>query len=110
MKEEEIKELLEAAKPQIVESFKQRVLESADYELRTAVIEEVKSHVIEWVKAEVLPEVQKELVESKDSFISLGVKVAPAMMDELTKAMTTELADKLNDSWKRRKIFEALLQ
>lgn len=106
--QEQINELLESAKPSIIESIKNDLKQSISYEMKQVCAQQVKQHTEAWIKENVIPEITAALVEGKDGLISAGVKLAPAIMDEITKSMTAAVSEKLKSSWERKKIFGAM--
>ena len=55
-----------------------------------------------------MPEIIKELVESKQGLIAVGAKLAPALVEELVKSMADAFKKKMEQSWERKKVFEAI--
>jgi hypothetical protein len=108
MNSKEIQSLLEAAKPSIINSLKEELIRSLDYNVKQKAIEEISKFVVDWIKEEVLPEVKKELVESKESLISIGIKSAPEISNLIASELTKALKANLEQSWTRKKILENL--
>jgi hypothetical protein len=106
---EQINELLEQAKPSVIESLKNDLRAQISWDTKNTAGELVRKHVTEWVQEQILPEVTKQLIESKESLVSLGVCIAPALMEALTKAFTDAVSESLKSSWQRKKVFDALL-
>lgn len=106
---EQVQELLDAAKPSVIETIKNDLIRNVSYDVRETAGRLIKEHVETWIKENVLPELSKQLIESKDSLISVGVAAAPQLVQQLATAMTESLAENLKSSWDRKKIFEALL-
>ena len=109
MEAKEIQEMLEAAKPSVIESLKKQLADSVSYEVKSETCTLIREHVQTWVKENVLPEVTKAMIESKEGMISTGVALAPAMVDEIVKAMTLSISENMKTSWDRKKLFDALL-
>lgn len=107
---EQIEKLLEDAKPQVIESLKKELLSTISWEAQNECAKVIREHVHEWLLENVIPDITKSLIESKDSLISLGVNVAPAVCEKLAEAMTTQISEKLNSDWKRREILETLFK
>lgn len=107
--QEQIQELLDAAKPSVIESIKNDLIRNVTYDVREAAGRLIQEHIQAWIKENVLPELSKQLVESKESLISVGVAAAPQLVQQIATAMTEALAENLKNTWERKKIFEALL-
>jgi hypothetical protein len=108
--QEQVNELLESAKPSIIQSIKEDLKQSITYEMKQVCARQVKEHTEQWIKENVIPEITKELIEGKDGLIAVGVKLGPAIVDEVVKSMTAAVAENLKQSYSRRGIFEALLK
>jgi hypothetical protein len=106
---EQIQELLDAAKPSVIETIKNDLIRSVTYDVQDTAARLIKAHIETWIKENILPEISKQLVESKESLISVGVAAAPQLVQQLATAMTEALAENLKSQWERKKIFEALL-
>ena len=70
--------------------------------------EAVKKAVTEFVTEEIIPEVKAELEANKDVFVTAATEMVKGAPAEIGKAMQAQLAKNLTDSWKVRKIVEAL--
>lgn len=108
MTQKEVNELLEAAKPKVIESLKEEIAKTITYDVTAAARKAISDHVAEWVAENVIPEVTRQLFESKDGMISVGVKLADNLSDELVKSMTTTVAENLKQSWTRREVLQKL--
>jgi hypothetical protein len=106
---EQIQELLDAAKPSVIESIKADLIRNVSYDVRETAGRLIQEHVQSWIKENVLPEISRQLVESRESLISVGTAAAPLLVQQLATAMTESLAENLKNSWERKKVFEALL-
>jgi hypothetical protein len=109
MTPEMINELLEAAKPSVIESLKRELTQMVSYEVRSEAAKIVQAETVKWVNENIVPAIIAALVEQKDGMISIGTKLGPALVDEITKGMVTTVSEKLKQSWERKKIWEALL-
>lgn len=109
MTSEEIDSLLEQAKPNMIKAVTDELVKSVGYDVRAKASALINAHVEAWVKENVLPEITTQLVESKESLVSLGVKLGPAIVDTVVHSLTTEVSERLTKSWERKKIFEALV-
>lgn len=108
MTQEQINELLESAKPSIIEALKKEITAGISYEAKAVVQQEIKEAVTEWVKENIIPSVVSQLAESKEGIISVAVQLAPMMVDEINKGLISALSKKMESSWERKKIFDAM--
>ena len=108
--EEDVKKMLDAAKPAIIESFKKEITESATYDIRNKVREEITTAVVAWVKGNEIPEIALRLAEEREGLISLGTAIAEPVCDALSKELVALLKKKLENSYDRGRIFEALFK
>jgi hypothetical protein len=106
---EQIQEMLEAAKPSIIESIKADVKQCISWEVKEQAAKQVRTHVESWIAENVIPEITAALVESKQGLVSIGVALGPAIVDSVVQVLTKEVSEKLGKSWERKKIFEALI-
>jgi predicted N-formylglutamate amidohydrolase len=107
--QEQINDLLEAAKPSIIEGLKKEIKQSITYQMQEAAAKAVREHTTNWITENVIPEITKELVESKEGLVALGAKLAPVLLDSLTESFADTIKKKMESSWERKKVFEALL-
>lgn len=107
---EQINEMLEAAKPSIIEGFKKEIKDGISWEVKNAAMQIVSTETQKWIKENIIPEIVKELIESKQGLISIGVKLAPKLVDALVVEMTKAFTSKLENSWERNKIFESIFK
>jgi hypothetical protein len=110
MTEKDIQELLDKAKPAVIESLQKELAGSISYQVKQIASEEVVKFVREWIRDEVLPEIKRELVESKESFISVAVRTAPVIGEELSKHLTDTVKKSLENSYARGEILKKLFQ
>lgn len=106
--QDQIQEMLEAAKPSIIESLKKELSQSIGYEVKEELRRQVQKCAQEWITSNVVPEVTRQLIEEKEGLISAALQLAPAMNALLVEAMTKEISERLSQSWNRKKIFEAM--
>lgn len=69
----------------------------------------VNTQVTEWVKENLIPEVLMALTESKDGLITAAPVMAQTMVQALNASLQETITKKLESSWERKKIFEALI-
>ena len=108
LSDEQIQEILEAAKPDILASVKADLTEEVTRAIRHSATVEVEAFAREWIKGNVIPEVEKALIESKGGLVSLGVVLAEETVQALALSTTEALKSKLEKNWERKKIMEAL--
>ena len=103
-----MQELLDAAKPAVIKSLQDELAKGITYEAKELVMSEVRDYVKTWTQENVIPEIAKQLIENNESLISLGVTLAPKVVDAVAEAMTEAVAENLRHSWGRKKVFQAL--
>jgi hypothetical protein len=108
--EKAMEELLEAAKPSVIEGLKKELSNSITYDMKNKVVGEIGKYVEEWTKRELIPEIANHLIESKEGLISIGKALAPALVQEIVKAMTISLSENMKQSWTRGEVFKALFK
>lgn len=107
--EETVQKILSEQAPSILAGLKEEISDAAMRQSRYIIEEEIGSHVREWIKAEILPEITEQLIENKEGLISIGTKAAPLMVEELANSLCAALKENLEQSWNRKKLFEALI-
>jgi len=107
---EQINEMLEAAKPSIVESFKKEIKDSISWDVKNTASKIVVEETTKWVKENIVPELIKQLVESKDGLISIGIKSSDEIVKILCESLTTALSEKLKDSWRRKEVLGKIFE
>ena len=105
----QLNELLEQVKPSIVEGFKKEIQSSLTYNVMQQVSTVIRGHVDQWLKENVIPDITAFLVENKEGIIKVAPALADKMCEQLTVALTTEMAARLQNQWSRKKIFQAML-
>jgi len=98
MNKEDIDKLLDEIKPDIKESLQKEMLSSLTYDVKQQAISQIASGVKQFVNDEIMPEIMKQLVESKEGLISVGVKAGPLVVDEISKAMCLTVSEKISIS------------
>lgn len=110
MNKEDIDKLLDEIKPDIKESIKKELLKDITWDVKQTAISQISECIKEFVKDEIIPEVKKDLIENKDSLVSIGKKAGPMVTEEISKAMCLQLAEKLKDSWGRKDLLSGLFK
>lgn len=106
--QETLNDILEAAKPIVIEGLKNELKTSITYQVKADMLEEVRKHVQKWIEKELLPEVTKILIESKDGLICVGAQLGENIIYSMVEQLTLTVKKNLEQSWTRKKIFEAL--
>lgn len=70
----------------------------------------VNKEVSRFVEEEIVPAIRADLLAQKDEIISAATAMIKGVPEEIAKAMQERLAVSLKDSWKLRKVTEALFQ
>lgn len=107
---EQVQEILEAAKPDIVAGLKKEIVSQAVYDITKIASQLIKDEVTKFASTEILPEIRQSLTESKKGLVSLVVPVAEAVTTELAAALVSDLKRKLESSYSRSKLLEALFK
>jgi hypothetical protein len=103
-------QLLKDSLPSMIEGFKAEIKASINWEVKNKTAELVSAHVQQWVKDNLVPEITAALVESKEGLVSLGVSLSPQIVEILTASLIASLKEKMEKSWERSKIFEAMFK
>ena len=106
--QEQIESLFNEARPSVLEGLKREMSVQISHEARSEAAKVVRTHVEAWVKANVIPELTLQLIEGKDGLVKAGKLLADAVCDELVKSCVKDLAKKLEQSWERKNIMEAM--
>lgn len=107
---EQVQEMLEAAKPSMIEGLKQQLSQSITYEMREAFTKNIREHVTVWMQENVLPEITAQLVESKDGLIAVGVDLGQGLNKLMVDALLEDFKKNLESSYKRKTIYEAMFK
>ena len=106
--QDHINQAISDAVPDVIAGLRKEILETALYHARNSVQAEVTKAVSEWVAAELVPEIRATLAAEKDGLIAIAPEIAAGITAELNKALLANIKEKLEKSWERKKIFEAL--
>lgn len=110
MNDQFYKEILEENKDAVRQKVKEAMLESVAKEFQWELPKVVREAVNEFVQEEIVPAVRAELLENKDAMVQAATDMIAGVPAEIGKAMQEQLAKTLTDSWKLRKVTEALFQ
>lgn len=107
--QEQIQAAIAEAMPDVLSGLRKQVAEQALRQAKDAAAIEVQNAVVEWVKAELLPEVQLTLAQNKAALVSIAPSIASGIAESLSVALMETIKKKLESSWERKKIFDALI-
>ena len=108
--EEMLQEALKSTLPSVLEGLKQSFKERAIRDAENKMSQVISETVATFMKEEIVPEIQRSLIESKEGLIATVPLFAGEITTLLAEAMTKELKKKLETSWDRQKIFEAMFK
>ena len=108
MNDEFYKEILEenkeAVKNKIREAMFDGIKRQFEWELPNAVKEEVQK----FIKEEITPSIREDLLQNKDAMVEAATNMIAGIPAEIGKKLQEDLAVNLKNSYKLRKITEAL--
>jgi len=107
--ESTLSEIMESVKPSLIEGLQNELKSNITWETKEEISKQIREYVETWAKKEIIPEIARMLTEDKDSLVSLGVKLGQEVVEAMVKEMSTAIKSNLENAWKRKKIFEALL-
>ncbi len=108
--EEQTKEILNGAIEQIREAVIDEATKGATWRVQESVGSAVNRVVTTFVQEELAPEIITCLREKKSVLIEAAIAGAEGLAVQLAEAMTTQLAENLGTSYKRKKILEAMFE
>lgn len=108
--EQQIREKVEAAKPEIVKDAVDKAVESLKHQISWQVEAKLSEMVNTIFEEDILPELKNKVTEQKplivqgllDGFVDVGAEVA--------KALTAQATKNLSESWNVGKLSEALFK
>ena len=103
----DIEQLVQQSLPSMLEGLKDEIKTALIRKIEWDCTNQISKTVSDWVTENVIPEIVKELNESKEGLISVGVNLAPVMVEALTANMLESFKKKLESSYDRNKIYEA---
>ena len=106
--QEQLNDMLEAAKPSIIEGFKKDIQESINWEVRQTAASLIRREVETWISKNIIPEIHRQLVESKNGFLKLGTKLGEGLVEVLIENLLIVFKDNLQTGYKRRDIFKSM--
>ena len=105
---EQIDQAVQDIVPDVLRGLKNELRDRALGIARDAALDVVRKEVAAWATENLVPAVRDSLIESKDGIVAVAPTVAKSLVDVLATAMTAELKKKLESSWERKKILEAM--
>ena len=106
--DEQIKELLDAARPDVVAGLKQELTKSIEWEAKNSASRVITETVNAFMVEEIVPEIKRRLTEDKEAIIATALVGAPQMAEALAASMLATMKTNLESSWKRGEIFKKL--
>ena len=107
-------EMIEQATQGAVKSVREQLVRdlttAIDYDIRHAIAEQISAHVSTWIAENILPDITAGLVEGKPGLVALGSEITHTVMQKLTERMVEDVTKTIDQSWTRRKIYEALFR
>jgi uncharacterized protein with von Willebrand factor type A (vWA) domain len=104
-----VDEALKSAIPTVIESLKDELKKSVTYEVRSAAEKVVVEYVTDWMKEHLLPEIGEMLATMSEPLRKSTKLLAEDFADTLAENLIAQMQKNMEDSWTRKKIFEALL-
>ncbi|WP_116521028.1 hypothetical protein [Achromobacter insuavis] len=109
LSQEQIQQAVSDAMPDVLRGLRREIEDRLVREAIQTASMSVTAQVNEWVKENLVPEVLKALTESKDGLIAAAPVMAETMVQALNVSLQETITKKLESSWERKKIFEALI-
>ena len=106
--QDQINQAISDAVPDVLAGLRKEISETALYHARNSVQAAITKAVGEWAEAELVPAIRDTLAAEKDGLIAIAPEIAAGITAELNKALLANIKEKLEKSWERKKIFEAL--
>jgi hypothetical protein len=107
--QEQINEAVKGAMPDIMAGLRKEIAENAIYHAKQAAFDSVQKAVNAWITENLVPEIIATLAGSKDGLLAMAPQLAQGITGAMIAAFTDSVTKKLESSWERKKIFEALL-
>lgn len=107
--QEQINEAVQDAMPDILAGLRKEIAENAVYQAKQSAFSAVQKAVTEWINEHLLPEILQSLMDNKDGLVAMVPSLAQSMTVAMQAAFIDSITKKLESSWERKKIFEALL-
>lgn len=108
LNEEFFTSVLESNKDAVRATVRDALLAGVKRHFEWELPEAVKRAVHEFVTDQIIPEIKAEMEANKDVFVTAATEIVRGAPAEIGKAMQAHLAKNLTDSWKLRKVVEAM--
>lgn len=108
LSEDQIAEILEAAKPDVLKGVTADLVSVVTDRVKYDGGDVVGKFVREWVAENVIPEVESALVESKEGLVAVGTTLAASIVQELSTSLCAQVSKNLETPYKRTEIMKAL--
>ncbi|MEN4917538.1 hypothetical protein ABE485_02615 [Achromobacter spanius] len=109
LSQEQIQQAVNDAMPDVLRGLRREIEDRLVREAIQTASMAVQSQVNEWVKTNLVPEVLTSLSQSKDGLIAAAPVMAATMVQALNSSLQQTITKKLESSYERKKIFEALI-
>lgn len=109
LSQEKIQQAVSDAMPDVLRGLRREIEDRLVREAIQTASLAVQSQVNEWVKTNLVPEVLASLSQSKDGLIAAAPVMAATMVQALNSSLQQTITKKLESSYERKKIFEALI-
>ncbi|MGY6271038.1 hypothetical protein ACXIUT_15205 [Achromobacter denitrificans] len=109
LSQEQIQQAVSDAMPDVLRGLRREIEDRLVREAIQTASLAVQSQVNEWVKTNLVPEVLASLSQSKDGLIAAAPVMAATMVQALNSSLQQTITKKLESSYERKKIFEALI-
>lgn len=107
--QDQINQAVSEAMPDILAGLKREISENAIYTAKQAAWSAVQAAVTKWINENLVPDIITVLSESKDGLIASAPLFAQSINNAMLEAFADTVKKKLETSWERKKLFEALL-
>ena len=107
--QDQINQAVSEAMPDILAGLKREISENAIYTAKQAAWTAVQAAVTKWINENLVPEIIEVLAQSKDGLVASAPLLAQSVNAAMVEAFQDTVKKKLESSWERKKLFEALL-
>ncbi|GAA4321994.1 hypothetical protein GCM10023144_01620 [Pigmentiphaga soli] len=106
---EQIDRAVQDAMPDVLAGLRKEIAEQAVYQAKVAVHASVQKAVTDWINENLVPDIMATLTESKAGILSAVPSIAQGIAKALGESLVASVTEKMERSYERRKIFDALL-
>lgn len=106
---EQMEAILEEVKPDILKSLKEEAVRNISNNFTYAASGIISEAVKKWTSEEVVPEIIQHLAESKEGLIQIGIKATEEIVEDFSKAISSQIKETMESSYKRSELFKKLL-